>query len=455
MKIPTVLTLLVLCAAKPVIAQDMEPMRSVFETRAVIITAEAGSECSPLNSDTCDQAGSAVILGLQGNIALLATAAHVLEPLYAVEAPSFSQLRLRWPQPPASCGATLTPLAMWRPDPIQDAAADIAFIAARSKCGELLEVVPNAWRDGEPSPGITLHYIELYSPFGPHRLSSPIYLSDACILTRTCFDGGLVRLQARIEGRGSGSAVFSAEGLVGIAIKTGDLVAGPRINEVLDTCATGNCARNGRSIDLAPWLRQYEETLQPPKSYAEAGFQKDLAFVTAYLDGLPPEVFDRSGESGCQTDERRTTTQAEVAAGVLKLTRREVIHRAHCPNLPALSGSGVTECSAPLDSLNSAIQIWSGPSLQVQCRDDDCYSCTAKYDAQLEGHEDIRDRRVYDIDYFHFSPADNTYFVSGSFRPREDRVRELYRYTRALARIISGGSDREFCLNSPLYCRED
>ena len=455
MKMLAAIPLLVLWAATPAIAQDIEPMRRVFETRAVMITVEAGSECSPLHGDKCDQAGSAVILGLQGNTALLATAAHVLDPLYAGGAPSFSQLELRWPQRPASCGATLAPLAIWRPDPIQDADDDITFIAARSECGELLEIVPNAWGNGEPSLGVTLHYIELYSPFGPHRLSSPIYLSDACILARTCFDRGLVRLQGRIEGRGSGSAFFSADGLVGIAIKTGALIAAPRINEVLDACAAGNCARNGSAIDLAPWSRKYEETLQPPKPYAEAGFHEDVAFVAAYLDGLPPDVLERSAESGCQTDEQRKWTQIEIAAGRLKVTKREVINREHCPSLPDLSGNRVRECSARLDSLNSAIRIWSGPTLGVLCRDDYCYSCTYKYDAEVGGHEDVREREAYDSDEFEFSLTDSTYFFNGGFQPREDRVRDLYRYTRALARIISGGSDKEFCLYSPPYCRED
>ena len=194
-----------------------------------------------------------------------------------------------------------------------------------------------------------------------------------------------MRLQGRIEGRGSGGAFFSADGPVEVAVKTGVRVIAATINEVLVACAAGNCARNGRPIDLAPWSRQYEETLQPPKSYAEEGFHEDAGLVTACLDGLPHDVRDRSGQDGCRTYERRKMTHLEIAAGGMKLTMREVIRRARCGSLRDLCGNRVTECSAGLDSLNSAIRNspQSDPGIPVHGRP--LLLMTAKYGAELHG----------------------------------------------------------------------
>lgn len=441
-----------LATATSSFSQDIEPMRAVFEARAVRVTVVVPSECDEALDDSCNPSGSAVILGATESTVFIATAAHVLDPLYSAGPPALDDLTLDWLTVPTTCASTLQPMAIWRPAPIAGPADDVAFIVAGTRCASPMPMVANAWRDGELSYGVTMHFVELYSPFGSRRLSAPIYLSDACIPAQSCFNDGLVQLQGRIEGKTSGSAVFSAAGLVGVAITTDGLIAAPRIDEALRACATGACDAHGEDVDLAPWAERFAESLLPPKPYAEVGYLDDVSLVTTFLDALPPHELNRAPESGCAIDERTTRTRIAIEEGVVTVSTHETNDRSDCVQLPDLLGIGVTTCAAPIDAIDPTIELWSGPSMRLNCARGTCFSCSYHYDAELQGHEDVRERRSFDAGYSHFSVSSRSYFFADAFSPIREREQALYRFGRAFARIVSGGDHSAFCLMNSIDC---
>lgn len=441
-----------LALAGPAISQDIEPSRSLFETRAVKISVVVPAECDESLGDSCSPNGSGVILNTTEDTAFIATAAHVIDPLYTAGLPVLDDLTLDWPNRPPSCSIGLQPKAIWRPVAIQGAADDIAFIVADVECASPLPIVTNAWRDGTPSYGVTMHYVDIYSPFGTQRLSSPIYLSDSCILSRNCFNDGLVRPQGRIEGKRSGSAFFSAAGLVGVAIRTDGVIAAPRIDEVLHSCASGSCDAAGTDVPLAPWAERFSESLLPAKPYTEVGYADDVKLVTTFLDDLPPDQDNRVSQSGCAVDERIVRAQIGIAAGLITVEMQEVIERKNCTQWPNLSGIRLKTCVAQIDAIDPAIEIWSGPTMRLACASGDCFSCDTRYDAELAGHDDVRDYRSYKIEYTDFPVSDPSYFFGDSLSLIPERGEALDNFGRAFARIISGGSDEEFCQKNFIDC---
>jgi hypothetical protein len=184
-------------------------------------------------------------------MALLATAEHVL-PAAAESNPD--AISLDWLKPPGQCRSMLQPVTLWRPEAPVGVRNDIAFIAASVRCSRPLAPVPNAWADGTPSFGLTVHFVA----GSPPDLSDPITLSSSCVRTLSCFDEGAVHLQDSIPGGVSGSAVFSADGLAGIAATATDLVAAPQMLDWLVVCAAGGCRRSGEESDLEPFLDAME-----------------------------------------------------------------------------------------------------------------------------------------------------------------------------------------------------
>lgn len=436
----------------PALSQKIEPMRSVFETLAVKFSVVVPADCDENFDRSCSPDGSGVILGVTGDTALIATAAHVIDPLYSAGPPDLAELTLDWPNRPQSCSNTLRPKAIWRPNAIETSADDISFVAVHIQCAAPLDIVTNAWRNGTTSYGVTMFFIDLYSPFGPRHLSSPFFLSDACIRSRSCYDGGLVRTQGRIMSKRSGSAVFSIGGLVGLAIETDTLIASPRINAVLDACASGRCQSDGADIPLAPWVELFAATLEPARPYVEEGLAEDMGYVTTFLDGLPPERQDQTRQSGCITDEQVTRVRIEFADGLVLVHEDAGIDRSNCTRWPDLSGREQTTCSARVDQVDPAIELWSGPSMRLNCLSGDCFSCDRRYDATLDGHPDIADRKTFTIDYASFPVSDRSYFFAGALSPIPEREDELEDFGRAFARILSGGSHKTFCEKNFLDC---
>lgn len=228
-------------------AQDIEPARRLLEERAVHLTLPADNECNSQFGDRCRALASAAILMVAEGIALLATAEHVLP---ATNTDELASITLTWNRPPAECRSGMKPIALWRPAVPGSVADDIAFIAATVSCSAPLEPVPNAWANGTPSFGVAVRFFA----GSPPEHSAAISLSDSCIRAQSCFEGGVVHIQNRIDAGVSGSAVFSASGLVGIASNTTHLVATPRMLEWLAACAADRCRQSGEDIDLQPWL---------------------------------------------------------------------------------------------------------------------------------------------------------------------------------------------------------
>lgn len=239
--------------AEATLAQDIEPARRIFEERAVLFTWTTAKDCSPILGDRCDGIGSAVILTTTESMALLATAEHVLP---AAGENDLASISLDWRNPPGHCLPNLQPVSLWRPVAPVGVHDDIAFVAANVSCSLPLEPVPNAWADGTPSFGLTVHFLA----GTPLDLSAPITLSSSCIPTRSCFDGGTVHLRDSILGGVSGSAVFSTDGLAGIAATATHLVATPQMFDWLATCTAGDCHRTGDDVDLQPWLKALQSS---------------------------------------------------------------------------------------------------------------------------------------------------------------------------------------------------
>ncbi|RVT81561.1 hypothetical protein DXV76_19940 [Rhodobacteraceae bacterium CCMM004] len=239
--------------AEATFAQEIEPARRIFEERAVRLTWTPVRDCSPILGDRCDRVGSAVILTSTESMALLATAEHVLP---AAGENDLATISLVWRKPPGHCLPNLQPASLWRPVAPVGPRDDIAFIAAKVSCSVPLEPVPNAWADGAPSFGLTVHFLA----GTPLDLSAPITLSSTCIRAISCFDGGVVHLQDRSLGGVSGSAVFSTDGIAGIASTSTHLVATPQMFEWLATCATGDCRRSGDDVDLQLWLKALQSS---------------------------------------------------------------------------------------------------------------------------------------------------------------------------------------------------
>lgn len=445
-----VLCLVALYAGAMAHAFTFEELRRDYEQRAVKVHATATGACVQAFRETCDQSGSAVVMVGAGELVLLATAAHVLSPLFADAADGLGRLDLDWPFPPKGCRANLSPVAIWKPSEASKTRDDAAFIVASSDCKEPLDPPANAWANGEPSLGVTLNYIELYSLFGPQKVSAPFFLSNGCIRANTCFDDGLVRVQARIEGKSSGSGVFSDDGLVGIAVETGVLVSARSVFGTFAGCSAGGCERLGPAFDLSGFASSIEQAGAPAKPYSEQGLQQDIAAVQTYLQTVPPHVW-RQTESFCHTDVTRTSFALEHTGERLTLTRTARKRRDACNSLPSLIGLEVLKCSAPSEALNPAIQIGSGPSLFVACYASDCWLCDFRYTAEIKGHDGVDDQRSYALDEFdiQFSRAQ----LRGTWdSPDPTELDRFYDVTRALSRMISGGSHDAFCQSTPEYC---
>lgn len=431
-------------------AWAFEEIRRNFEHRAIKIHATAFGDCLPALPETCDQSGSSVVLaGVDGQI-LIATAAHVLDPLFADPSGALARVDLDWPFPADTCRGHLTPLAAWRPADRGQTKDDLAFVVARTDCKQPPEPLKSAWGAGEPSFGVTMHYIELFSIFGPQRLSAAFFLSDACIRAGTCFDDGLVRIQDRIEGNGSGSAVFSDDGLMGVAVKTGLLVSAPTLFDTIETCAAGGCEHIGDALALSRFAALIANALAPAKPYSEEAQHRDVAALRTYLEARLPYVWHHR-DSPCHTDLERLYSELTLVEDTLKLTQTTRKRRAGCSNVPPLRGLEVRTCTAHLETLNPAVQIWSGPTLYVACKAPSCWTCDYSYVAEVPGFEGVNEQRNYttnDVDI----RMDTEHLQSPSGRLDSDAMNEFYGVVRALSRIIDGGSDAAFCLSAPSYC---
>ena len=430
-------------------AQELELMGRLFSDRAVAITASAPESCAA----DAEGYGSGVVLSATGGLALVATAAHVIEQaLCGSSGGDFGAIEIEWSAAPADCPATPDAETVFqvRPDR-QNVPSDIALLIVRIGCAAELSAPPEAWRDGTPSYGLDMAMIDVSGVFRSGEMSAPFYLSDTCIRAGDCFEGGYIALQTVRTRNDSGSAVFSERGFVGLVEKEDRLVSAPVIAEALRACAVGDCQVYGASADLSPFVMLQEAALAPAQVYAAAGRPKDTAAIVDFLSSVPAAEQRANTENVCDIRDGTDQTELTFDNGDLRVVNFTVRTSERCSMRPLLTSEERTICSAPIDALSGAIEIWSGPTLRLRCTSGDCFKCSRTYTAEHQDAGSMEETRDYRINEATVYAGGQAYYSDG-LRNSPDKELALVNMVRALSRVISGGSDEAFCASSPQYC---
>lgn len=430
------------------LGQSIEVIEREFRDRAVTLTT----------SDPQQGAiGSGFILSSTGTTVFVTTAYHVIaDALAATQAEGLTDtLIITRLNTGDTCSEPLRPVAVWYPpNQAEDGSTDLAIVAAETTCAEPSYPISVAWTDNAPSLGVQMHFIDLISVFTTARLSPPVYLSDTCIRARSCFDGPVVRTQGRFNENDSGSAVFSGTGLVGMVIKVDAILSLPAILDLARACDSGRCTTIGSPPDLAFAIESVSHQMANPRPYAEEGRMRDVAAILDFLENAPTSQIRGNESRACEVIDTDSRTELEIGATHLTITNTERRSSARCTTEPLLTGLETMSCTARIDALSPAVEIWSGPSLKLRCADGNCFHCDLHYASTREGYGTVDESREYEIDNIDLHVGRGHYFTGG-VTSDQGMEQALYAFVRALTRLVDDGDDSAFCNDSsPVdYCR--
>lgn len=446
-----ILTLLsALVAALPATAQDLEAMRRQIENRALKLEVTVGPTVKE---------GAGIILASQQGAALIVTAGHTLEPLDKVVDP-LQHLKLSWPTPPAGCDTLPQPRTILRlraPAETDDRRYDVAFLIGPLDCRASFEPLTSAWPEGEPSFGSTLYHVDVMPSFGRIFTSQPFFLSDNCIRLKSCFDEPLIPVAGGTIAAGkSGTAVFTAAGLFGMAVTQDGVLGTPQLAQALEGCIESAV---GMRCDViagpAPDARVWSGSLRPRSTaslpYAHGRRADDIALVERFLEDVGANSFRARPADVCNTfDSDKRTRRISVDGGHLTVTNwtRRSIER--CSSGPRTIAEETRTCSAGINRVSPAFEIWSGPSVRVRCKDGNCFNCNESREfrnVQTSGSGS----RNFDIDSIEVSVGSSNLYLDGT-QIVEAQETTLVTFLRALARLITDGEDKDFCRANAQYC---
>ena len=423
-------------------AQSIDRAQEEFRARAVSVHTEVGEE------------GTAFFLAGDGDIFYVATALHVINETIemAGRRPLDSLITLHPLVEPAGCGDGLTPFAVWYPEPQQEnGSTDVAFFAARSDCAFPSEPLSIAWNGTVPSLGVKMHFLDMVSAFASGRLSPPLFLGNGCIRAKNCFDGSVSETQALFNDNDSGSAVFSADGLIGMAVKNDRILLAPEIISLFSVCASGGCTAVGSPPNASPIVEPLKRQLEPPRPYAEEGQARDLENLQVFLQNVPPSEYTPSEESNCSDFARSESTKRVVLEeGFIVVVSTEV-REDLCVGRRGLRVETNTSCTGDTSQISGNVEVWSGPKLMLGCIEAGCFECKSN-SRHTDAHGGTgRTSDEWKATSVAIQAGDTSYyFEAGRIIPEKEEL--LYHAARSLARIVSNGSDEEFCMSNASYC---
>jgi hypothetical protein len=212
--------------------------------------------------------------------------------------------------------------------------------------------------------------------------------------------------------------------------------------EGLSRDATAVALEGDRDCRERLFNKMYDKLESPPDKatiYMRDGRRADLRIVQEHTR-YTPTTMGRAGENYvCSAnDTLDRTIGVNFEDDQLSITNSNDWSRERCNSEQSYKGEGLLECKTDIHQLDDAIKIGSGPHLSIYCLTGDCVRCyeTSKY--KFYNQDWINNEsRNYKIDHF-------TIYVGGVEYIESDK-NAFYRFVRALARLISGGSDEAFC----------
>lgn len=251
-----------------------------------------------------------------------------------------------------------------------------------------------------------------------------------------------VELQGEIEAKLSGFAKkLAGAGISGQGKFTNESFEG------LSQEATAAALRGDQYCRERIFNRMFDR-LEVPKdkktTYKDDGLRSDLRSIQSYLRYAPVTV-SNPVDACSASDADYYTKEFRLSQGDLSIKNHEASSSERCASGNRIRRETESICTAALADLDDAVEIWSLPNLKINCLTGDCFQCQVDAKWRKAGQDWMPEKDQYRISY--------AYVYLGGERYLTDNLVKFKEFGRAVSRLVSTGSDRNFCKGNPQYCR--
>lgn len=182
----------------------------------------------------------------------------------------------------------------------------------------------------------------------------------------------------------------------------------------------------------------------PKKVYIESGRQDDLRAIQDYVIYTPITVRRGEGQRACDPgDSDSQTREVRFESDTLTISNNTMSSDERCSTGFNVRRETTTVCTARVRDLDSVVQLWTS-TLKLACLSGDCFTCRESSRWKNFQTPWTTERRTYRIFY------NEIHGGAPTLSPRE-QTRQVG-VARAIARVISSGSDRAFCARYSNVC---
>ncbi|MGB3338707.1 MAG: hypothetical protein WBA73_16150 [Devosia sp.] len=183
------------------------------------------------------------------------------------------------------------------------------------------------------------------------------------------------------------------------------------------------------------------------ESYEQGGRRDDLRKIQDFLTYAGVTTARLIDEAVCNgIDSDQTTQELRFADGGVTVVNWERTSSERCLDGYQAVRETTSRCKAAMVDLDDAVRIWSPPRFRISCLSGNCFTC------DTTGQWKSRDNPEWSPSS-EVIPSDSVWIYTGSSAQDVYAITdEIIEVAKALARVISGGSDKAFCDVSPHFC---